>query len=108
MRAARLTAKRPRRGVGRSSRALATHGPAEQVAREHEEEHHAQAQLARQQADELVAAVGALHREHPHVQGEDAEGGEAAQAVEGMVAGAHPLASCPRPRARHEPRSNRA
>ena len=73
--------------------------PGQQVAREHEEEHHAQAQLARQQAHELAAVVGVLHREHPHVQGEDAESGEAAQAVEGMVASAHPLASCPPARA---------
>ena len=51
--------------------------------------------------DELVAPVGALHREHPHVQGEDAERGEATQAVEGMVADAHPSGPA-RARARHE------
>ena len=41
--------------------------------------------------------MGALHREHPDVQREDAEGGKAAQAVEGVVADAHSLGVLPAP-----------
>ena len=51
--------------------------------------------------------MGALHREHPDVQREDAEGGKAAQAVEGVVANAHSLGVLPAPVYATSP-SNRA
>jgi hypothetical protein len=48
----------------------------QQEAGKDEEEHHAEAQLAHEQADQLAPVVGVLDGEHPDVQREHAESGE--------------------------------
>jgi hypothetical protein len=91
----------PQRGGGRARAGRAVEGgpdPAamQQEPGEHEEQRHAEAQLAEQEVAHalglgaLVAAV-----EHPHVQHDDARRGHAAQAVQRIQAGAAHPASLP-------------